>query len=57
MARNKEAKNNVIQMKTTVDSLTGMIMAVETADGIIDLRPFGATCDRSNYQGMVWDFD
>lgn len=55
MAVNKERK---VQMTTKVDSRTGMVMYVETCDGIIDLRPYGAVCDSSmNYDGPDWDFD
>ena len=53
MARNKK---NEVQMKYVVDTLTGMVMSVETHEGIIDLRPYGATCD-SSYEGMDWDYD
>lgn len=53
MPRNKK---NEVQMKYVVDTLTGMVMSVETHEGIIDLRPYGATCD-SGYDGMDWDYD
>ena len=50
---NKERK---VQMKTMVDSRTGAVMYVETCDGVIDLRPYGAMSD-SGYQGMDYDYD
>lgn len=48
---------NKVQMTTMVDSRTGMVMYVETHDGVYDLRPYGATCDDPDYEGMDWDFD
>ena len=51
---NKERK---VQMTTKVDTRTGMVMYVETRDGIVDLRPYGATCDYPGYQGMDYDYD
>ena len=55
MARN----NKKVQMATVVDTRTGMIMAVETADGIIDLRPYGATFESCpmHYDGPLYEYD
>lgn len=54
----KRNQNNKVQMTTGVDSRTGLVMYVKTCDGIIDLRPYGATCDSSlNYEGPDWDDD
>lgn len=50
--------NDKVQMTTMVDLCTGMVMYVETHDCVVDLRPFGATCDSSlNYDGPDWDYD
>ena len=57
LAMNTINKANKVQMTTKVDSRTGMVMYVETCDGVIDLRPYGATCDNSGYQGMDYDYD
>lgn len=51
-------KDERTQMTTMVDSRTGMVMYVETNDGVIDMRPYGATCDYGiGYNGMDWDYD
>ena len=51
--------NKQVQMETVVETRTGMVMAVKTADCIVDLRPYGRAFDDSpfNYDGMIWDFD
>ena len=47
MVENKNEK------KVTVDSRTGMVMRVETADGILDFT----ACSKPGYEGPNWDFD
>ena len=58
LAMDRINKADHVQMRTGVDSRTGMVMFVETSEGMIDLRPYGAVCDSSmNYDGPDWDFD